>query len=621
MGIFMILDRSFKCLNLMFIFMLSGMAFSDVNFQLPQSNGSENYNQYLTKIGIADIGRDRDCKDCDKYLFVGNSKFPLDEDHSVLATARYINSGYAFYRDKKKYYVASQGTRKEITSKAIKRNCNRRTSLAIGVTRKGLAACLMKDALYVDGKVYDLPVKAVSGHIGSYYNGGATLAYVGTDKRIYIGFYDKYTAIDIGLNSNSDIKDILSVQKVAGYTYLAAYIYTNKLNKSLKVFKLGKNENGHFEYFNSKLISNSTEDDTGLNPSIYIDNHKIAVIHSKTRSNLTRWELPVSNIDSVDSYLSPWPEKDVLSFLASYGVRQTQWVIDQEIPDFGDASSNIGRTRYTMNEGVLQEYKLDGKLYNTSLTITLVKNKVEQGANQLEKAATNRIFGSLGISDLFDGPQTLRLEYANDKTGGVAEYTLNEVTEYYEFKTEQKSYSVLVSGEQGGYAGLKYSENAIPSLLGFFSTGSSGDRVEFDEGFTIKKLGLVSGFSEAQYGRRYLFNYSKVYLSGNIGVGVYESILSDEIKSKITSDTGKSIRTNYGLTADFRLELGYIIQRRSKSLQGFGGSLQLAYAYDLDWYMNSTPKKRNKIDDDELVSGFERTDHRHGPIIRFNLIF
>lgn len=120
-------------------------------------------------------------------------------------------------------------------------------------------------------------------------------------------------------------------------------------------------------------------------------------------------------------------------------------------------------------------------------------------------------------------------------------------------------------------------------------------------------------------GNRYETDYNRWYITGEVGLGgvrlhTDKNTLFDAVGTREGDINGKT-------TIEFNgtLDVGYIWQRRIKSLRGLGMSVLAGYKLQYE-YINE-----NTDDDDDLNDGwtinYARQDMIHGPYINLNIIF
>lgn len=104
------------------------------------------------------------------------------------------------------------------------------------------------------------------------------------------------------------------------------------------------------------------------------------------------------------------------------------------------------------------------------ITLQYAENEAVEELDGLEKAAAKKLYGSLGINDIFVGASTLRLEYRQETIGGIAEWEDDSGTRFTAFENKYTQYSILKTEEQGMYKGFTYTQNNLPMSVAFFDS-------------------------------------------------------------------------------------------------------------------------------------------------------
>ena len=577
--------------------------------------------EYLDSLGIADARFRSKCKknNCKYWLQIGDRRYSANKETQLLETARYRRKTYALYANKDSLYIANQRSKKFI-SKKNKSHCSTE-GLARSIGPKGELICVDSAALYINEKKIKLPITALSAHIGISYKGYWQLAFVGEDLKVYIGDQRGFESIDVGLNSQSDFKKVLHLfPQSSNSALLSVYVYNNKRNKSLLLYRISKMHKKGSPKIEMLPIINTIESDAGLNPEVYVSTRDKIFVGSVALSGEYQYQVNEADFLKPVNYDNPHQGQDTFELLTGVAIRQTQWNIDQEVKGLDKNDKKLAKVKYKMNQSILSEFSLQGKLMGNPIALNYAKSVSEKGLNDYEKAVADRLYGYIGINDIFKGGSTLRIEYRQENASGTALWKDNGIEKTTSFKNKYVQYSLLKTEEQGLYKGISYSENNIPTAMAFLDDSKSTYAIYFDPTFEIKKLSFTMGYDVSQYTSRYMFDYHGGYISPRFSVGIYQYDIDKAIITSAETHFGKKFKDNIGLAFDGSVELGYIIQRRSLEYGGAGLSLQIGVSIDADLYLNSVSDD-SEIDDNEIAASFNRTDIRYGPFVRLNAIF
>lgn len=608
-----------------FLMLVMSSGSSALNYEVKEAEENVvSLNKYLNSIGIAKAKIKSKCKDgdCDYWLRFGNQQTSVSEKANLIEQSRYSQKTFAIMKDDDEMFVVDSDFKyKAISSKSLTR-CLNNASSAKGVSINGNALCIDSEKLYAGKQRIKLPVEAVYATIGTNYKGYWQAAFIGEDYNVYVGNHKGFDKVDVGLHSQSDLKDILHIFPISSTkSLLSVYVYDNKRNKSLMLYRLSNlHSKGAMEQASISVI-NTIETDAGLNPEVYMDKNSNILVSSTARTRSYQYKINNNHFENDNTHDNPYQGQDMLELLVGASIRHTTWSIDQDVKSPNKDDPTLAKTKYKMNQSLLKEISLQGKFMGNPIALKLAKSEAEKGLNNTEKAAADRIYGYFGINDFFDGASTLRLEFRKETVGGVAEWKdeSNTITTT-DFVNEYAQYSVLKTEEQGKFKGITYTNNNLPMAVAFFDSSKSGGQVFFDPDLAIKKLSFTFGYDEAQYTSRYLFDYNSFYLSQRYNLGLFQYSIDKDIVKQAEAHYDKKYESKIGLAIDASLELGYIIQRRSIDWGGAGYSFQIGISADADFYINSISEETD-IEDDEIVATFNRTDYRYGPFVRLNAIF
>lgn len=592
--------------------------------QVPHRGQGASYDEYLNQLGaVSAVHRSR-CKDnvCQYWIQIGAQRFSVSKDASILTRTRYRDVTYALYDDGEQLQLIGAGLAsrsvRTITDRDLSR-CLRLNSSDSIISATGTPLCLSGNTLFIGEHPRRLPLQPDAYRFGSSYAGDWALAIIDTQQKVYVLRAGDIVEVPAGLHSRSDLDHVLSVFPAAdGQTWLTVYEYYNKRNKSLMLYRLQD------ATVRSYTVCNSIEDDTGIQPDLYQTATDELRISSSTLSGQVYFSFRPDNLTARPAVTNPYRQADIGEVLLGIGLRHTRWSVDQAVKEpsnsEGDARK-LASVDYQMNESLLTEYRLAGRLFGNQIALSYLKNEAQQDMGALEKAATEKLYGAIAFDDFFSGPSTLRFEYSSELAGGIATYSNNNGDhQQVDFKNDYRRYSLLKTSELGRFAGISYARNNMPMAIGFFESGLSDPLIYFDPDFRLQKLTFVFGFDTAQYASRYLFNYQSLYFDGRAGLGLYQYDIGQPVLAQAEQDSGKHHRSDIGVAFDAYLEGGYLWQLRSANHGGLGVSLQGGVSVDLELYLNGLAED-SKVADDEIVSSFERTDIRWGPFLRLNLMY
>lgn len=610
---------------LFFFLIVISSGSSALNYEVTEAEENVvSLNKYLNSIGVAKAKIKSKCKDdnCRYWLRIGKKQTSVTEKTNLIGQSRYSRGTFALVRDEEDTYVVNSGFKFTTLPTYDIERCINGNALAKGVSSRGNALCMESNTLYTGSQEITLPVEAVYATIGTNYKGYWQAAFIGEDYNVYVGNHKGFDKVDVGLHNQSDLKDVLHIFPISSTeSLLSVYVYDNKRNKSLMLYRLSNLHSRGAVKQASIPIINTIETDAGLNPEVYMDKYSNIFVSSTAHTSSYQYKINNNHFRNNKSHDNPYQGKDMLELLVGASIRQTTWSIDQQVKSPNKDDPKLSETKYDMNQSLLKEVSLQGKFMGNPIALKLAKSEAEKGLSNAEKAAADRIYGYIGINDFFDGASTLRLEFRKETVGGVAEWEdESNVITTTDFINEYAQYSVLKTEEQGKFKGITYTNNNLPMAVAFFDSSKSGGQVFFDPDLTIKKLSFTFGYDESQYTSRYLFDYHNVYLSQRYNLGIFQYSIDKDIVKQAEAHYDKKYKSKFGLAIDASLELGYIVQRRSVDWGGAGFSFQVGLSVDADFYMNDLSEEA-EVEDDEVVASFNRSDYRYGPFARINVIF
>jgi len=591
----------------------------------------------------------KDCsKNCSQTLTVGNKSFRYNHKASLKLSSSYNSIEWALIslpvkqnkRTVTYYYLHNSKNRKRFSTTEICRGLDRDISVV------GELVCIDGNSVNVLGKFsgrrdakYPL-LQNVEAAVVDHYKGGViNLAYISKDEPEFENAdelestYSLYVTdlnnikrknsnwfkTKTNLHKNSDFSNILAVNSRGDGKYSAAvYEWINPYNKGLVAYNFMS-----FDDVSSGKINSSELHNYGFNPNVEMNNGKV-IFSALNSSTGERQQFTYSNseLNKMSYKQHEFANASYIEFMFGAGFQPSSWSVSQDVSVNDQLKA---KTEYDMNTNVLTSYYMQGRWGESQLVVSLLQNKAKEKVNHaidndLIQEVVKEYVVQYDYHGLFSGASTLRLVYGSLNAGGIASYQIgNEPESQYEFESKRVSYKVLVMSEKGMYWGGYHSNYDSPSMVGFVNENGNFAGAAFDENFRLSKLGMVLGYDEGWYGNRYETDYNRWYISGEVGLGgvrlhTDKDTLFDAIGTRDGDINGKT-------TIEFNgtLDVGYIWQRRIKSLRGLGMSVLAGYKLQYE-YIN-----KNTDDDDDLNDGwtinYARQDMIHGPYINLNVIF
>lgn len=623
-----------KYVHLFFIFnwLLLSQVVQAVHWeQEPHQNSGITHKQFLDSLGLANAAMQQQCskdgKHCSYWLQVGQQRFNVSKESSLIASTRYSGVTYAYYSDNDQHFIVNSHGQKAkapaiypevyLTDPALFSGYES-NYVGMIISKEGTPIYVKNDQLIVGKSRISLESKPLFFTFGTSLQGDWVLAMIDKKYQIHLVNSQSHAIVPTSLNKRSDLRFILSAYPTGPKSsWLTVFEYQNKRNKTLSLYQ---NRNGKVSRF---TVANSVKGDVGVLPEIYVDANQHLRIFSNAKTNKYFYTLNPKNLTNQQPLANPYLGEDITDILIAAGVRATQWTVSESVKSpKGNDSNNLAKVKYQMNDSILTEFKIAGRVYGNHLSLSYLQNQAEKDMNSLEKAATKKLYAAIGLDRFFNGASTLRLEYASETAGGIATYSNNldaSDSQVAAFENDYKRFGIIRTMELGTFAGINYTQNNMPMAIGFFEQYGQ-PILEFDPDLKIKKLSFIMGYDTSQYSSRYLFNYRSFYFDGRLGLGIYDYKISSDILSKVKAETGKKDDSSFGFAMDGYLETGYIWQVRSVKAAGLGVSLQAGINADFEYYLNSI-SDNNDIKPDRFEASFERHDIRWGPFLRLNMIF
>lgn len=501
-----------------------------------------------------------------------------------------------------------------------------KNTLASEYSVKGIPNCLT-DEHYISGDSrYELPVKALSGFIGTSENGYLVSVFVGEDMMVYIGRNNKFRSIDVGLNNKSDLKDILSIYPTSNSEFfLSVYLYKNSFNKSIYVYHLKGLKNDGFKSVSKKLIHNNGESDIGVNPEIYLADNYVHV-SSKSKLGAKYWRIAPRDIDNMDVFFNPNQQPDNITLNLSYSLASlstemmTESILSgEELPD------NYQQPNYDLSSSVLTEIGFSGRLLNQHLVLSYAQSKLDGDLSDTRSIVSKKLSGYLNIGGDLAGAEGLRLGFSFYDMAGRFSYFENGNIKSEIFKSKRETYSLAWTKNQGFYSGLRYSTYDTPSEITLLAHGKGGESknshsVINDKSLNVHIFNWMFGYDESQYNSRYMMSYSSFYYDYEAGIGLEYFDLSQAAKSEALQlyDQG-SDTNNFSLNLSGTLNFGYAYQLRSSALKGLGGAIFAGVRVFTEHTLEN--RRTHSISENEYIPVYRRYLLNYGPFIKLSAIF
>jgi hypothetical protein len=603
---------------------------------------------FFSSNGVPDIYISTECSGKGKNrkcwpVIIGGGKtlksYGQKDSVSMVAKGRYKDIAYLYYshsysRGKKTYtdYYFIDHTAKSYPKKGVKNG-----SLARNITRDAKVLDVTKYGIFLNGaKIVSSHSKLAYAKITNNLKGDQAIIAIDTKSKIYISDTKAFIDTKAKLASRGDRMGVLSVYpKDSSNIVYTVYKYVNSYNKGLIFGKINTKTDSTI----SGWLFNSEVRNVGFDPDIYTDGDKIYISatdssNSKTISTILTDDKTLQKIVGVvPPHTVGFEEEKHLSFLVGTSVSYMFWNASNKVED--EDQNSYGEVEYDISDSIYKSIYFQGKLGNTQLAVSHLKNEAESKGGATKKASEfiNAVFD---IDSFFDPSSSLRIVYEVGEINGLATWLKSSgdpvVQNGITFKnlpvsTKMERYSFFTMKDRGLYHGLDYTKYIMPSLLGFGKDGSIKFTI-FDTKAKIQKLTYNIGYDELSYAKRYENNFSRLYLQGMFGLGVGHIKMSDggDYADKLAISKGyDGTDEPITLVADYALDVGYIWQRKSKTLRGLGISTQVGYKLRGSYFSAGTTSEATgdeQSDDSNTLSlEFERHDIWHGAYASVNIVF
>lgn len=600
--------------------------------------GGQTYDQFLDSISAPVVSIEQSCsKQAMCWPVIQNEqgeilkRFSRNTTLSAKANGRYTDRAYLYFSEsyrsgdktQVRYYVMDNQGRTRQLDKQVG------GSLASTVNRQGQVVAVSPSGIYLDGQIEQQTIPAGLKYAEFGANPEGQLALVGVDSAGFIHLSDlqNWLATDEQLNRKGDRKGVLSVYPAGNQLHFAAYKYVNSYNKGLVYGRADLTT----ETTLSGWLFNSELENIGFDPSIYQVKDKLLIsAFNSSKSESAYFMLPLAlNEDdlteTIPVHTAGFEEEKTLELMLGTGVASLFWAANADVKK---DSTTYASTDYDLSNSLYKSVWLQGKLGDKQLAITYAQNEAEEKGSQTKQVS--RMFNAvLDFNGLFSPQSSLRLKMAQSSLGGVANLSVKDVlgvtqltsAQNVAFKTNFDQYSALVLGERGRYWGLVYEAYRMPGMLGFSDTSKQIKYVGYDPETKLSKYGLIYGYDELDYVRRYENDYSQFYFDWLVGVGYVDVDVSNQLKAELR-DEGKKLTSSGAIGLDGKLDFGYIHQRKFKKWRGVGYSLTTGYRLKAG-YMGAaqSDSSKNTLKADEVALEFSRLDVWHGLYANLSLVF
>jgi len=605
--------------------------------------GYKSLNSHYDSQGVPNVKTSKRCtKGKNSYCWpvIQNEKgkvlvsYGRNDSVGIVSSARYKNQAYLYYSHSykvgKKYYTDYYFI--DQNGKKYDKPATASNSLSRKITKNRDVLDVTGNGIYLNNKiVLSSTEKLTHAKITNNLSGDQSVIAVTNEGKIYVSNTKVWKDTQLKVTKKGDRVGILSsFPSNENEIVYSIYKYINSYNKGLVAGRVNfdSNENIHGWLYNSE------NKNVGFDPEIYVFNNNI-LISAKNSSERTTLYTSIGNDSNFNKIVGIKPEhtkgfedEKNFSFLAGTALSSITWDATNKIED--ENANSFGNVEYEISNSLYKTVYLQGKIGDTQLAISHLKNESEAKGGQTAKAS-QYTSAMLDIDGYFSPQASLRIVSEQGEVNGVA--TVSNISgllngsdfssNSFEVSTKFQRFSAFVMKERGFYHGLDYSIYKMPSLLGYGKDGSIKFTI-LDPELKIQKLTYNIGYDELSYARRYENNFSRIYLQGLAGVGIANLSLSGDLESRAQA---KAISLGYNgtgtdttLAIDYALDMGYIWQQKSKTLKGFGYSTQLGYKLRGTSYMSGSSSKSNS-DSNKLTLEFDRDDIWHGPYVSVNIIF
>ncbi|WP_237465424.1 hypothetical protein [Vibrio stylophorae] len=574
--------------------------------------------------------------DCDQILTMGRYAHAFNPDAELDVVSRYRDRSFALVSQE---HVKANGKSSSRTDYHFVSGAHDQIrvdrALCTGAQAKGFSArgellCLEDESLkiYTPSSEHEikLPAESTFGAINNNLAGTVAIAFVNADKRMmyYANLHDllaqgnsAWQSMPTRLHNRSDSRDVIAVYPVNRKKgEVALYEYINPFNKGLTLYSFAGDQSKRH------VLTNESMGHIGFAPEVFVSNNQYVVTAKDSRdASLKSYVIAPESLQQEDQYHNDESSQSQLDFMAGYGLTYNNWEASQSVG--GDVD-----TEYDIEPSLMHSLYFQARYADTQVSLKYLTNQAKETGNAGTSNAVSMLTGLVDFNQFFKGADTLRLKIDWTQTDGVATYKADRADLCLaegckvskNFSTEYMNVETLVMSDGGVYMGLRYSNFAMPSAVGF-TRNKDSDHVlgaAFDEDYEQSRLMFVLGSDEAAYGARYETDYSRFFLRPNLGLGVVQHKISDAAEKAARNGETGDIAGEYGMIVSGGLDLGYTYQRRWLEARGLGFSVQTGVRAHVDWMTNSP---FGDAKDDEIYFNSDRFDLMWGPYIQFNAIF
>lgn len=603
-----------------------------------KQSSNRSYDQFLDSLSAPFVSIGRQCPNKGKcWPIIKNEQgkilksFSSNTTLSAKAQGRYRDRAYLYFSASNRSGSKTVYRHYVIDNKGRTRRLDNKLNLGLAsiVNAQGKVISVDRNGLYIEGEL--LPESVLTGlkyvEFGSDPDG--RLALVAVDVAGFVHLSDLTNWIPTGeqLMQKGDRKGVLSVYPTDTQIHFAVYKYVNSYNKGLVYGRanLVSQESVSGWLFNSEL------ENVGFDPSIY--QHEDEVIISalnSSKNEANSFSIPVAlNEEVLENsdllHTVGFENEKSLELMLGTGIASLSWNANADVKK---DSTTYATTDYALSNSLYKNVWLQGKLGNKQLAVIYGQNEAEKKGGQT-KQVSQTLNAFLDFNGLFSPQSSLRLKMEQSSLGGVADLTVKDTAtvtvltsaDSVAFKTNFNRYSALVLGERGRYWGLVYEAYQMPGMLGFSDSTKQIKYVGYDPKTQLSKYGLVYGYDELDYVRRYENDYSQFYFDWLVGIGYVNVDVSNELKTELKSQ-GKKLTTKGGLGLDGKLDVGYVHQHKIKKWRGVGYSLTAGYRLKAGYLTSGqSDNSKNTLKADEVALELSRWDIWHGFYANLGLVF
>lgn len=603
---------------------------SSIKSEIPDDNiinytvGNKNVDSYYESIKIPAVVLEYECSKNGKTCWgvIVNNKgkkiktFPSKHTVRTIALGRYSDNAFLLIQHtwKSGEKDLSENIMYDQNGKTIKVS-NIFAGLDRGVVKKNKSICFIFNSGFkeysTDGSLINyVPSPELIDYYDLKYNpkGSISAIAIGKSNKIMMFNQNKWIYTDIELTQHGDRKGIFSCfPKNDNVAYGVVYKYVSAYDKGIYLIKTDFSTN---KIESGSLFLSKTEN-IGFYPDIHLEGD-VVVVNTENSSNDSQiyFSFPEKEYNKIIKIREKPPKENKLSLLLSGGFGYQFWKTNSEV-------KGLMTTDYSISDNISTIAQFEGKYDNFDAAVSYLSRWAK---DQTDDEAAKQLIGMIDINDYLSNSSVLRLRLEVSELNGEVEVTKNNAPyKTQRFKSKYYDYSAMEMKEKGQYWGVEYINYSMPCALGFAKNGSStASYAAFDDSTDINVINLMYGYDMLSYCKRYETDYDNFYVTGNAGLGIGWINISDSVRDEIKTESNmRSQSHQYLYSFSGKLEIGYVFQRRSKSLNGLGYNINPGYMAR-GAFMGSTGMSQN---DDELKLIFQKYDIYHGPFITVSIIY